>query len=253
MMTDPIALSALESLTLFRELTPAQLGAAHAVLRELELPADYPLIGEGDEDDGWVYIIASGSLKVSVSDGERQIILGLRGRGEVLGEMSALDSQQRSATVVTLEPTTLLCVSRADFWNVLWEMPPVAYALTCLLAQRVRLLTAQLRVMATLDVPGRLARQLVLLADELGAPNGAPLAPVAASADAAEVEIPIHLTQGELAELIGATREQVNKLLRNWTRQGWIRTRDKRLILRQRGKLEALYLSRVPATQAGTT
>lgn len=223
----------MESLTLFRELTPAQLAEAQAVMRPLDVPANYELISPEDEDST-VYIVVRGSLKVCAGLGSDETIVALRGPGEVLGEMSALDGAERSARVVTLERSSLLCVSRVDFWSVLWEMPPLAYALTCLLTQRVRVLTAQLHAMAKLDVPGRLARQIVLLADEFGVNNGE------------IVEIPFHLTQSELGHSIGATREQVNKLLRVWTRNGLIDSRDGdgRLLVRNRTKLEAFYRTR---------
>ena len=195
----------LESLSIFRDLTPAQLAGVREVLYAKSVSAGYTLITENQPGE-LVYIIAGGSTKVcSTDDYYNEIVIALRGVGEVVGEMSVLDGQGRSASIVTLEPSLLMWVSRNDFWSVLWEMPPIPYNLTFMLAQRVRSLTAQLQAMGSLDVQGRLARQLIYLSDEFGRPqaDGPPGATV----------IPFFLNQKELASMIGATREQVNKHL----------------------------------------
>lgn len=125
--------------------------------------------------------------------------------------MSALDGQRRSATVVTQEPSVLFWLTCADFWEVLWEMPPISYNLVRSLSQRTRVLTAQVQAISSLDVQGRLARQLIILAQEYGRPYPAK--------GAAAQLIPFQLKQAEIAAMIGATREQVNQLLSAWLRR----------------------------------
>ena len=107
------------------------------------------------------------------------------------------------------------------------------YNLVRLLTQRIRVMTSQLQAMSSLDVQGRLARQLILLAEEYGQPLSA--------GDAPATLIPFRLKQAELAAMIGASREQVNKLLAAWLRRGFIQRDGQRLIVARRQPLEKFY------------
>ena len=224
-----------DTLPIFCDLTPLQLEQARAVLSLMRVEAGYTLMAV-DTPGEMVYIVADGSVKIYAHSKEAEIILGIRGPGEVLGEMSVIDGMKRSATVVAQEPTILFCLSHADFWEVLWEMPPVPYNLVRSLTQRTRVLTSQVQAFSTLDVQGRLARQLVILAQEYGRPdpeNGA---------DA--LLIPFQLKQTEIAAMIGATREQVNGFLSSWRRRGFItrdRVRNAHIVVRCSDKLRAFY------------
>ncbi len=233
MPLDEAADSFFNALPLFRNLTPPQLVQARAVLHAQSVRANHTLTTE-EQPGEIVYIIAQGSVKICAQSDEADIVIGLRGPGEIIGEMSVLDGVGRSATVIAQEPSLLFWVSRADFWNVLWEMPPIPYNLACLLAQRVRLLTSQVQAMATLDVQGRLARQLVTLADEYGRP-------CIPSHPSDAVMIPFQLKQAELAGMIGATREQVNKLLAAWIRRGLVSRDSARLVICRRDALRKFY------------
>ena len=185
-----------------------------------------------------VYIVAQGSVKIYApcDFDDSEMLLGLRGPGEVLGEMSVLDGQKRSATVIAQEPSVLFSLSCADFWGVLWEMPPISYSLVRSLTQRTRVLTAQVQAFSSLDVQGRLARQLITLAQEYGQPY-------ADKGEGARL-IPFQLKQTEIAAMIGATREQVNQLLSAWLRRGFIardRVRSAHLVICDEEALRKLY------------
>ena len=224
-------------LPIFCDLTPSQLERARAVLNVMQVKTGHTLMAADTVADR-VYIVAEGSVKIyAPSDfGEGDMLLGLRGPGEVLGEMSALDGQKRSATVVTQEPSVLFWLTCADFWDVLWQMPPVSYSLVRSLSQRTRVLTAQVQAISALDVQGRLARQLIILAQEYGQPYPAKGAQARL--------IPFQLRQNEIAAMIGATREQVNQLLSAWLRRDFIardRVRNAHLVVCNHEALRKFY------------
>lgn len=155
------------------------------------------------------YVILGGSVKILVEQPDGSVvILAVLGAGEVVGEMSLADSLGRSATVVTLEESTLLWMDRASFWRCLREMPSMTYNLVDILSRRLRLANAHARSLASLDVHGRVAGQLLAFAREYGrpAPNG-------------EVRIPLRLTQNDLAGLVGASRVRVNQALGSYKRR----------------------------------
>ena len=114
----------------------------------------------------------------------------------------------RSADVVALEPATLIWIDRNAFDHLRREVPLITENLLRLMARRLRLANAQLQAIATLDVHGRVARQLLALADALGEqlPDGS-------------VRIPLRVTQSDLAALVGATRVRVNEVLVGFKRR----------------------------------
>jgi CRP-like cAMP-binding protein len=143
---------------------------------------------------------------------DRDVILTVRGPGEVIGEMSILDGLERSATVITQEKSALLWLGRAIFWEQLWKMEPVPFNMALILSQRLRLCSTQFQSLATLDVNGRVAKQLLMLANEHGEPikNGSVL-------------IPMRLTQADLADMVGASRVRVNQTLVYWKESKYIK------------------------------
>jgi len=147
-----------------------------------------------------VYIILAGTVKIHIEqiDG-RDAVLAIIGAGDTLGEMSLLDSAGHSASAVTLEDSLLLWMDKAAFQQMLIEFPPVALNLVRIMSSRLRLNNELIQALATLDVYGRVARQLLAFAEKYGE-NGVGL-------------IPIHLTQGEIADLVGASRKRVNQVM----------------------------------------
>jgi CRP/FNR family cyclic AMP-dependent transcriptional regulator len=138
------------------------------------------------------------------------VVLAVLGAGEVLGEMSAADSLGRSAGVVALEEAVVLWMDRRTFRAGVAESTVLSANLAEVLSKRVRLANARLISLASLDVPGRVASQLLSLAREYGqeTPEG--------------VRIPMRLTQADLAALVGASRVSVNQALGQLRKRGAI-------------------------------
>ncbi len=175
------------------------------------LPSGVDLITAGAVGEV-VYIILSGTVKVYTEqlDGS-QVIVNVLGPGETVGEMSLVERETRSASVVTLEPTTVLWMNQVQFDEALQVMPALARNVMQILSRRVRSSTQQIRTLASLDVNGRIAQQLLTFADRYGRKN----------ADGS-ILIPLRLPQSELAELVGASRKRVNQVMVLFKRAGWI-------------------------------
>jgi CRP/FNR family cyclic AMP-dependent transcriptional regulator len=159
-----------------------------------------------------VYVLLEGSVKVELLTPEgTEVILAVLGPGKVVGEMSLVDSLGRSANVRTLEQTTLLSMDRSAFRARARELPLLADNLAKLLSRRLRLTDAHVRALAAMDVPGRVAAELLALAREYGEPSrgGGTL-------------IPLPLTQSDLAALVGASRVRVNQAIAFFKRRGYI-------------------------------
>jgi CRP/FNR family cyclic AMP-dependent transcriptional regulator len=150
-----------------------------------------------------VYVILHGTVKIHIEQGDgRDVILSILGAGDLLGEMSLIDSVGRSANAITLENSLLLWMDKQTFNQLLDEFPPVARNLVQILSARVRLSDQLIQALATLDVYGRVARQLLAFAERYGRP------------DADEgIRIPIALTQSDIADLVGASRKRVNQVM----------------------------------------
>ena len=169
-MPTEIDAATLAALPLFAGLTPAQLATIAAQVRRRTIPAGTILI-LAEEPGEVAYLIEHGAMKVSLMQADgTEVILGLRGPGEMVGEMSLLDRQARSATVTALEPCSVLWVDRATFGAWLQTVPELNANLLRLLAGRLRLAGLQILTLSTLDLYGRVARQLLSLAAECGEP-----------------------------------------------------------------------------------
>jgi CRP/FNR family transcriptional regulator, cyclic AMP receptor protein len=170
--------------------------------------------------------VRAGQAKVTVLDRDgHEAILGFRGPGELLGELSAVDDSPRSATVTALEPMIALGIPGSAFRDLLERRPGIAHALLRVLAARLREADRQRLEYAAYDVPGRLARRLVELAERFGNQTGD------------GVEITLALSQGELAGWSSCSREAASKALATLRGLGWIDTRRRHILVRD---LEAL-------------
>ena len=158
------------------------------------------IIGEGDTADT-LYIILSGRVKVYASNEEgREVIIALRGPGEYVGEL-ALDGGERCASVMTTEPTTCSVVTGANLRQFIAEHPDFALHLIHRLIDRVREATGNVKSLALQDVYGRVVRLLELLA----VPEGA------------ELVVRERLTQQDISERVGSSREMVARVLKHLT------------------------------------
>src|SRR5258705_557153 len=157
----------LADIELFAGLTPTELDcvAQRAHRRVFEAGRNVLTIEQPGEA---VYIILHGTVKIHVEQGERDVILSILGAGDLLGEMSLIDSVGRSASAVTLESSLMLWMDKITFSYILDNFPPVARNLVKILSARVRLSDQLIQALATLDVNGRFARQLLAFAEKYG-------------------------------------------------------------------------------------
>jgi CRP-like cAMP-binding protein len=199
---------ALSHVWAFQELSAEELAHLSKLARTRVYKPRTTILEKGDRASEF-FVLLRGRAKVATAgaDGSGAAI-NVMGPGEVFGEIAILDGQPRSATVMSLEECELAVVDKQAFDDLLTSHPSVAVKLLSVLAGRVRELTNRLEDRSALDVPARLAKQLLWLAKKHGTPKSA------------GVRIELRLSQQELGELIGATRESVNKHLRDWTRSG---------------------------------
>jgi CRP/FNR family cyclic AMP-dependent transcriptional regulator len=201
-MPTTITAEVLAAMPLFRDLEDAELSRIAGMLQARRFPAATNILTV--EQPGEVaYIILGGTVKVHVEqvDGS-DVILAILGHGEILGEMSLVDRIGRSASVVTMEESTLAWLNRATFWELMERLPALGRNLVGILSRRLRLANTRIQSLATESVSGRIARQILAFAREYGEPTGEN-----------QVYIPLRLTQSDLAELVGATRVRVNQTL----------------------------------------
>jgi CRP/FNR family transcriptional regulator, cyclic AMP receptor protein len=159
------------------------------------------LFHEGD-DAGPVVVLLSGRVKVGTVGGAgREAIIAVRGPGDLIGELSAIDGGPRAATVTTLEPTEALLVPGSAFAGLLERHLRIALVLLRMVAGRLRYADSQQAQFATQDVVGRVAGRLLELAERFGVPEDG------------RIEIELPLSQEELAAWTGASREAVSKAL----------------------------------------
>src|SRR5215831_14373660 len=198
-------LQLLRRVWLFSSLDEGELASIAAVTREVTCRRGEVLVRQGDSS-GDLFSVVQGRLKVgSVAGDGEEVLLSVVAPGEELGEIALLDDEPRSATVVAAEPCRLLVVPRAAFRLLLHELPALALRLLQIMARHVRRLSARTEDAAALDVRARLAKTLLDLGERFGAkgPRGT-------------VRITLRLSQQELGRMVGATREMVNKCLREW-------------------------------------
>jgi CRP-like cAMP-binding protein len=175
---------------------------------------------------GLLYIITSGKVKISYSNPDGQeALLAILGPGDFFGELSLLDSSPRSATAEAIEPTETYTLDGGSFNLFLDHTPGFAHHVLSVLATRMRVLNAQLSDIFFLDLPARLARTLLRLADQYGksSPSG--------------IQIDIALTQTDLAEMTGGTRVSINKALGRFRRSKWVDVSGRHFTIRDRDAL----------------
>ncbi len=172
---------------------------------------------EGTASDG-VIAIVRGRVKVSTVTGSgKEVLLAIRGPGDLLGELSAIDGIARSATVSALEPAEILVIPSGEFRAFLELSPRVALLLLELIGSRLRDADRKLVEFAAYDTVGRVAARLVELVQEHSK----------AVTDGYEITVP--LSQEELAGFTGASREAVAKALRTMRELGWLITERRRV------------------------
>lgn len=191
--------------------------AARAVQRRYRKGSVVFVQGEQGER---CFVILSGSVKISAfhPDG-REVVLAVLGPGDVFGELSPFDQAPRSADAKAIENSELLSLDAAALCGAISKHPEIGIALLRVLSRRLRQANESFQDVAFFDVPGRVARRLADLAAHHGVPH----------ASGVLVDLPI--SQEQLAQMIGATRESVNKSLAALQRQGLVNRVGKRYLV----------------------
>lgn len=198
---------------LFGDLSSAELIGLAALMRPRTFARDEVIYLRGDPGTGF-YVIATGRVKITLTSPDgKELILRRLGPGEFHGELALLDDHPRSADAISVEPGVSLVLQRDAFRAFLGDHPTVATKLLATVSQYLRSNAELIQDKTFLDVPARLARTLLELAGGSSADNSLP---------PAGAVIPDKMKQSELASLVGATRESINKWLGSFEKQGLI-------------------------------
>ena len=227
MPDDELALRSLRRCALFAHVDDARLDALARSLRRRQFRRNEVIFHQGDIGDS-LQIVVSGAVKIVLpsAEGDEAIIATLR-PGDFFGELALLDGAPRSATATALEASETLSLPREAFLRMLSQDPQLTLALFSGLATELRRLTGHVEELHFLDLAGRLATRLVRLARE-DDPRAT-----------GRVELDWPYTQSDLAAMIGATRQSVNKLLSTLLDNGLVAIERDRLVISDLEDLEA--------------
>lgn len=217
----------LSRLPMFSGAPPAALEALAERLTTETYPKGTILFHQGDPGDA-VLVLETGAIKVSnLSPDGREVVMALLGPGEMLGELSIFGAGLRTADATAIEDTTALVLSHEVFRPFLEEHPAVAIHLLGVLAVRLGEANEALQDAIFSDVPGRLAKRFVDLAERYGV----------SEADGDATLIDLALTQEQLAQMVGAARESVNKAVASFVSRGWLAMRGRKYVVTDRASL----------------
>ncbi|HYN35018.1 MAG TPA: Crp/Fnr family transcriptional regulator [Ilumatobacteraceae bacterium] len=204
----------------FADAAPDALQRIAETGRELHLIRGDVLFNEGDPPEA-LYLVLRGRIAIALANpiDRRESVVALMEANDLFGEMGMLDDGPRSAMARALEPTTLLSIPYGPVFEMFEENPKLLWNVTRLLAQRIRVTDEALADSVFLDVTGRTAKRLLELADGTD-------------------EFTLPVTQEELAGMVGASRERVNKAIASFIRLGWLEQQDRTYRITQRDRLE---------------
>ncbi len=204
----------------FADASPHALQAVATSGHELNLIRGDVLFNEGDPPEA-LFLVLRGRLAIALANpiDRRESVVALMESGDLFGEMGMLDDGPRSAMARALEPTTVLSIPYSQVLSMFDENPKLLWNVARLLAQRIRVTDEALADSVFLDVTGRTAKRLLELADGTD-------------------EFTLPVTQEELAGMVGASRERVNKAIASFIRLGWLEQNDRTYRITQRDRLE---------------
>ena len=205
---------------LFQGVEPESADELIRSMEYLDLARGDTVFAEGEQGDS-LYIVLSGKVKIGrhAADG-RENVLAIMGPSDMFGELSIFDPGPRTATAVAVTDARVARLRHAALKPWMKERPQIAEQLLRVLARRLRRTNDALADMIFTDVPGRVAKNLLQLAHRFGArePDGT-------------LRVTHDLTQEELAQLVGASRETVNKALADFAARGWLRLEGKTVVI----------------------
>jgi len=207
------------SAPLFAALDDEAAAALLSSMSRVDLPRTEILFHEGEAGER-LFVITAGKIKLGRTSGDgRENLLTVLGPGEMFGELSLFDPGPRTATATAVSDAQLVGLGHADLQAFLTGRPDVARHLLQALARRLRRTNDSLADLVFSDVPGRVAKALLDLSRRFGRQTDA------------GVLVAHELTQEELAQLVGASRETVNKALADFASRGWIRLEARAVVL----------------------
>jgi CRP/FNR family transcriptional regulator, cyclic AMP receptor protein len=196
------------------------------------------IFSKGDDGNG-LYAVMAGTVKISSSsvDG-REAMFNLIHSGEIFGEIALLDGRPRTADAAAMTDCELMMIDRRDFMPLVRAQPEVAMRLIELLCARLRSTSEQYEEIMFLDFPGRLAKTLLRLTDRI-------------SPSSSQQTLPI--TQREISNFLGKSRESTNKQLGIWARRGWVSLRRGRVVVLSPASLAAVAAAGVEPEDSAAT
>lgn len=221
-------LELLRNVELFDGLDEQQLLGICEVVRTKTLKRKEELFHKGD-DGRQVFIVIKGKLKaLTTSIGGDDVVFSILGPGEVFGEVALLGGIQRTATVSAIEACELLVIDRRDFMAFLVTHPDISVNLLQVLALRLKQVSELVEDTLFLNLPLRLAKKLHALARLYG------------QTVEGGVRVDLKLSQEEWGDLVGATRESINKQVRLWVEEGMVRVEKGYIVIQQPNELQKL-------------
>ncbi len=204
---------------IFQGVDPTAVEALSSALEPVEFPRAHVIFAEGEPGDR-LYIIVSGKVKIGrrSADG-RENLLAVFGPSDMFGELSIFDPGPRTSTATTVTEVRAVTMDRAALHEWIGKRPEIADQLLRVIARRLRRTNNMLADLIFTDVPGRVAKALLQLAQRFG------------SQEAGMLRVTHDLTQEEIAQLVGASRETVNKALADFAHRGWLRLEGKTVVL----------------------
>jgi CRP/FNR family transcriptional regulator, cyclic AMP receptor protein len=219
----PDKLSLLRNHPLFRELPPATLDHISAYLRRRSVPKGTVIFRKGDPGVGLIGVL-SGAVKISVASADgRDVVLNIIRAGEVFGEIALLDGRARTADATTMSDCELMTIERREFIPFLRSQPDVTLKLMEILCSRLRRTSEQVHEMTFLNLSTRIAKTLIRLAEKAKDTGRGGR---------------VTITQREISQIVGRSRESTNKRLRAWEKSGWIRLQRGSVTVLMPDKLE---------------
>ena len=204
-ITDKLVL--LRQHPLFRELPAGVIERLASYMKSRKVARGKEIFAKGDPGTG-LFGVLSGSVKISVASAEgKDIVLNIIQQGEIFGEIALLDGHPRTADASAIADCELATIERREFLQFLRTQPDVMLKFVEILCARLRRTSEQVQDLTFLNLPTRLAKALLrLTGDDPSAPRKT-----------------VTITQREISQIIGMSRESTNKQLREWEKRGWIR------------------------------
>ncbi len=204
---------------IFQGVEPAIAESLADTLEPVDFPRAHVIFNEGEIGDR-LYIISTGKVKIGrKSPDGRENLLAVMGPSDMFGELSVFDPGPRTSSATTVTEVRAATMDRPALREWITKYPEIAEQLLRVIARRLRRTNNMLADLIFTDVPGRVAKSLLQLAQRFGSNEGGML------------RVTHDLTQEEIAQLVGASRETVNKALADFAHRGWLRLEGKSVLI----------------------